>query len=151
MRRHDRQCSDPDFFDYVFATAETLFLAMLDGSRPYCLPLNFVRHDKIIYIHSAKNGHKIDLIRANPAVAFSLAVDVQIIPAQSTTLFKSVCGSGMASIVEDKREKGMALELLARRYHALCHVPAPEADINRVAIIRIDITNLEGKRNGIGV
>ena len=41
MRKQDRECLDPAFFDEVFSTADDLCLAMHDGEFPYVLPLNF--------------------------------------------------------------------------------------------------------------
>ena len=54
MRRTDRENSTEEFYDLVFAHAEEIFLAMNDGVYPYGVILNFVRKDKIIYLHSAK-------------------------------------------------------------------------------------------------
>ncbi len=146
MRRKDRECNDPQFIDYVFDKAEVMFLALMDGDRPYGLPVNFARAGDIIYIHSAPAGRKLDLIRQNPNVSFSLAADVEIVPEKSATYYKSVCGYGRARIVDNDAEKGEALNAIGRRYKALCQRPAPAKDIRRVAIIRIDMESITGKR-----
>lgn len=123
-----------------------MHLALMDGDYPYCLPVNFARVGSAIYIHSALEGHKLDCIRKKQHAAFSIALDVEIDREKSTTFYKSICGTGNARIVEDKQEKGMALDAIASRYGARCKRPAPEKDIRRVAIIRIDITGITGKR-----
>lgn len=147
MRRKDRECNESSFIDEVCDRAETMFLALMDGDYPYCLPVNFARAGNTIYIHSALTGHKLDCIRQKPHVSFSLAVDVEIVRHEATTCYKSVCGRGKASIVEDEKEKGAALDALASRYKAeKCQIPAPVKNINRVAIIRIDIEQITGKR-----
>ena len=38
--------------------------------QPYAVPLSYVFHDQCIYFHCATEGHKLDNIRANPAVSF---------------------------------------------------------------------------------
>ena len=43
-------------------------------------------------------------------------------------------------------EKRLALDSLAERYAARCPRPAPDANVRRVAVIRIDILSLTGKR-----
>lgn len=145
MRRKDREVNDPRFFEEVFNSAEIMFLALFDGQYPYCLPVNFAVTATSIYIHSALVGHKLDLICANPHIAFSLATAIEIDTAHATTYYKSVCGRGLASIVHDEWEKARALDLIGERYDALCQRPAPVAAIRRVAIIRIDIEALTGK------
>lgn len=145
MRRRDREQNSEEFFSAVFERAEVIFLAFRNGEFPYCLPFNFAREGGIIYIHSARDGQKLDCIRADGHVAFSLAIDMEIDRHNSTTYYKSVCGLGMASIVQDNREKRHALELIGSRYNAKCRMPATDSDAGRVAIIRIDIGALSGK------
>lgn len=148
MRRKDRECNDTAFLDAVLEGAEVLYLALIDPSgQPYCLPVNFVRVGRQLYIHSALTGRKLDCIASHGEVAFSTAIDIAIDRARSTTYYKSICGRGIASIVTDPEEKGRALDALGARYAALCQRPAPQRDIRRVAIIRIDIHQLTGKRS----
>ena len=146
MRKQNRECLDPAFFDEVFSTADDLCLAMHDGDFPYVIPLNFVRQGNIIYIHCALEGHKLDCINRNPNVAFTLAADVRIHQEKSTTYYKSVCGTGRAVLVEDPAEKGRALDALAQRYAARCPTPTPDAVLARTGVVRIDIVDMVGKR-----
>ena len=129
MRKQNRECLDPAFFDEVFSTADDLCLAMHDGDFPYVIPLNFVRQGNIIYIHCALEGHKLDCINRNPNVAFTLAADVRIHQEKSTTYYKSVCGTGRAVLVEDPAEKGRALDARGQqqRSRAIRHRPAISA------------------------
>lgn len=149
MRRKDREETSEEFFDEVFAAAEELFLAMNDEVCPYGVILNFARQGDVIYIHCAKSGKKLDLIRANGNVSFCLACGVKIDTLRATTYYKSVFGTGMATIVEKDEEKCRALDLLARRYNARCQVPADIKSANRVAIIKIVIESLTGKARKI--
>ncbi|WP_165065349.1 pyridoxamine 5'-phosphate oxidase family protein [Desulfovibrio sp. ZJ200] len=146
MRLRKRECAEQAFFDEVFGKAQELFLALNNNGCPYLIPLNFVRLGERIYLHSALEGTKLDLIRKDGRAAFSLVADVRIEREKSTTYYKSVCGTGHASVVEDAEEKRLALDSLAERYAARCPRPAPDANIRRVAIIRIDIASLTGKR-----
>lgn len=147
MRRKDRQREDREFFEDALARASEMFLALHDGQFPYCLPFNFAAEDGFIYIHSALSGKKMDLIRQNPHTGFALAVDVLINRELSTTYYKSICGCGIAEILEDEEEKAHALDLLGRKYKARCDVPASLASVRRTAIIRIRIVQLSGKAN----
>lgn len=145
MRRKDRARNDGQFFMDVTDKANILFLAFHKDAFPLCLPFNFARIDRKFYIHSAKEGSKLELIARNNHVGFSMAIDVAIDREKSTTYYKSVCGEGIALIVEDPAEKGVALDALAIKYNALCVRPATPQAIARVAIIRIDVLSFTGK------
>lgn len=147
MRLKKRERLDSKFFDDVLDKAEELFLAINDVEFPYIVPLNFAHNNGKIYIHSATEGTKLDLIRRDPKVSFSLAAEIVIDVRKSTTYYSSVCGRGIASIVEDREEKRLALDSIAMRYKALCPVPATDANVDRVAILRIDVLELTGKQS----
>lgn len=144
MRRHERECNDRDFIEAVLEKADVLFLAMLDHGAPYCIPVNYGLAQNSIYIHCAPEGLKLECIRLNPIVAFSAAVDIEIDPAKATTWYQSVAGRGLAAIITDECEKRDGLELIGRRYKALCRQPA---NLARVTIIRVTITEISGKRH----
>lgn len=147
MRRKDRFRDNEDFINKVLDEAESIYLAMMDGKYPYCIPLNFARADGHLYLHCAHEGHKLDLIAKDPHVAFSCAVDVIIDQAKYTTYFRSVCGRGQASMVEKVEEKCFALEAIGVKYAAACPRPCPPSAADRVAIVRIDIVDAWGKES----
>lgn len=147
MRRQDRENNDPEFVYNVLNKAETLVISMDNDGWPYCLPVNFALSGDCIYIHCALAGTKLDCIAKNNRLAFCAAIDIEIDQQHSTTYFRSVCGRAIGSLVEDEREKGHALDLLAEKYQALCQRPAPMAAIRRVGIIRLDIVEITGKQN----
>ncbi|MDE5831510.1 MAG: pyridoxamine 5'-phosphate oxidase family protein [Desulfovibrio sp.] len=145
MRRKDRENNSPEFFELVFDKAAIINIAFRDEPFPYCLPFNFGKIENKIYIHCAKEGRKLDLIRAHPEVAFNLAIDIRIDREKYTTYFKSVCGTGQASLVEDPAEKAAALDAIGEKYAALCPRPSPMSLLNRVSVIKIAILSLSGK------
>lgn len=145
MRRKEKLREDPEFFEFVFNSAEEIHMAFHDGEYPYCLPFNFAYAHSAIYIHCAREGHKLQCLKANPHVGFSLACQIEIDRRRNNTWFKSLCGKGMATVVTDDQEKRRALDLLARRYNSNCKIPATREMIDRVAIIRVDIVALTGK------
>lgn len=146
MRRKERERLEPEFMELVFNKSEEMCLAMLDDGWPYALYVNFAKSDNFLYIHCAPEGHKLDCIRKNPKIAFTLACDTKIDRENFTTYYKSVCGRGLATIVENKDEKARALELIGKRYKSLCP-PPNDAMTSRLSIIRIEITELTGKQS----
>lgn len=147
MRKAERACNDSDFFTQVLGKCDELFIAFNTGDFPYIIPVNFVYSGNALYFHCASEGTKLDLLTKDSRVAFSCAADVVIDIKKSTTYYSSVCGKGHAVLVEDAQEKIEALHLIAQRYAALCPHPAPLSVLEKVGIVRIDITALTGKRN----
>lgn len=149
MRRKDREQTDPAFFDKVLHDAETIWLSMKNGNdAPYVIPLNFVYHKGFLYIHCANEGLKLDLIRKDPCVGFAIATDIQVIREKSTTKYRSVCGSGKASILEDPEEKQAALMAIREHYTAQCTLPLSAERLAKIAVIQIAIEQMTGKAAG---
>lgn len=147
MRRKANECSTPEFFQLVLSQAEDLYLAINTEDFPYIIPINFVYVKGVLYLHCALEGTKLDLIARDNRVAFSTSIDVEIIREKATTLYKSVCGTGLASIITDKEEKRFALDCLGERYASICPRPSPDSALDRLCMVRIDILSMTGKQN----
>lgn len=151
MRRIDRACMDEEFFNDIFDRADTMYVAINGndkiGGYPYIIPVNFVKYKNKLYVHAAHEGLKLDLISNDSRAAFTITVDIEVDIQDKTTYYKSICGTGRIHIVNDDKEKGLALDKIAEHYKASCPVPAPKRDIDRVTIIGIEIENITGKRN----
>ncbi len=72
MRRSDREITDEKKIAEILDTAKILHLGMVDGGRPYVLPLHygyeFADGALVFYMHGAKEGRKLEVLRTNPAV-----------------------------------------------------------------------------------
>lgn len=147
MRQSQRECNTPEFFDEVFNRGEVLFLSLNTEGFPYGVPVNFVFLEGRLYFHCALEGVKLDLIRRDGRVGFVVAADIVIAREKSTTYYKSVCGTGRASLVENMDEKHHAIDALAERYGASCPRPTPDGALRHVAVVRIDIEAMTGKRH----
>jgi nitroimidazol reductase NimA-like FMN-containing flavoprotein (pyridoxamine 5'-phosphate oxidase superfamily) len=152
MRRSERAMSEADALALLIKEqVGVLSTASADGA-PYGVPLNycFVREDNAIFFHCALKGRKIDDIRSNPHVSFTVVGRNRIIPERLTTYYESVIVSGRASFVDDEEEK-------ERRFDQLCGHLTPDVEwrvdggckfLKAVAVVRIDIEGISGKKNG---
>lgn len=86
--------------------------------RPYGVPLSHVYDNGKLYFHSALAGLKIDLLRQNSNVSFTVIAQDEIHPETYTTYFRSVIAFGCVSIIDDESEKMRTLEILGRRCNA---------------------------------
>jgi hypothetical protein len=116
---------------------------------PYLTPLNYVYADNIIYFHSAPEGHKLENIKFNDRVCFSVVGRFRIIPEKFDTNYDSVVVFGKVGEVTDEEEKKKALMLLVNKYSKDYMDEGRqyiERSINRVSVFKIDIEHLTGKR-----
>ena len=145
MRRAERQVCDPEFIQQVLEEAQEIYLAFNTQDFPYIVPVNYVLYEGSLFFHSAYEGTKMDLLRADPRVAFSTAVDIHI--EKTTTRYRGVCGHGIAEIVEDANMKNAVLKAFAVRYKAPCVFPVPERMFTHTCVVRIDIKQISGKHS----
>ena len=59
MRRADKQITDSDELHRILDEALVLHLGMIDGERPYVVPLNFAREGDELWLHCAAEGRKL--------------------------------------------------------------------------------------------
>lgn len=118
-----------------------------DEGYPYSVPLSFVYHKEKIYFHSAKIGHKVDAIKANSKVSFSVIDEDTIVSAEYTTYFRSAIAFGKARITEgDERIEGF--KALVEKYSGDQPEDAKLKEImgcSGALIIAIDVEHITGK------
>lgn len=153
MRRKDRQITDLEAIRAILDKAKVLHLAMIDGDRPYVVPLNYgytLENGALtLYLHSAREGRKLDVLRQNDRVAFVLETNVsQVsggdIPCKYGEAYASVMGEGRAVLLTDSAEKMAALSILMKTQTGRTFSFTPEMT-DGVAVIRIDVDSFTAK------
>ena len=122
ITRREREITDIEEIIGILDRAKTAHIGMIDGARPYVVPMNYgytLEDGKLtLYLHGALKGRKIDVLRANPNVF--VEIDTDIVPfvgkvaCQYGVSYSSVMGEGVAEIVEDAAEKGEVLKRLMK-------------------------------------
>lgn len=170
MRRKDREVLGDENIAKIIEQCTTCHVAMTDdadASMPYVIPLSFGYSLKSgvleLYFHCAHVGKKLDCIRKNPNVAFSMCVENRIeihedVYCKSGRFYASVVGQGKAEIVEDSAEKRRGLSLLMERQAARApeHPSSAQSAVPHkfeftpeqaatVTVFKITSTNFTGK------
>lgn len=122
MRRFKQQLSNEESIKILCSTTSGVLSLCGQDMKPYGVPLSHVYHNGKIYFHCALNGYKLDLIKQNGNVCFSVIAQDEIHPERFTTYFRSVIAFGKIRIVSDESEKLHILELLGCR----CNPDDPE-------------------------
>lgn len=151
MRRKDREITDPGEMAAILESAPVCRLAMADGDKPYVIPLCFGFDGKTIYIHSAREGKKIDILRKNPRCCLEVDSTEGPLPDDNPCSwemqYQSVICTGTARFVDEPGEKSRALTCILAHYGGTEHVFS-EKELDRVCVIRIDIGEMTGKKHG---
>lgn len=153
MRRNDREVTDKNKIKEIISKSKILHLGLFDEIYPYIVPLHFgyeFSNDTIfLFVHGAKEGHKIDLINQNPNVCVEFECDVKQvsggdIPCRYGSEYASIIGRGKAEIVEDLQEKIKGLNLLMENQtgHSF---DFDEKMADSVAVIKITLNDYTAK------
>ena len=153
MRRKDREITNPEQIKSIIGETKILHLALFDGEYPYVVPLHYGYAVQtglpVFYMHGALEGHKLDLIRANPHICMELECRIQLIEAGENpcgygSAYASVIGRGTAEIVTDPEEKRRGLQLL------MLHQTGREFEISEamassVSVLRVTLDQISAK------
>jgi nitroimidazol reductase NimA-like FMN-containing flavoprotein (pyridoxamine 5'-phosphate oxidase superfamily) len=71
-----------------------------------------------------------------------------VAPCDWTVRYYSVIGFGRAYIVTDYEEKVTGLNAIMEHYSGVFAFQFPETKVKRVAVIRVDIDSMTGKKAG---
>lgn len=84
MTRRERQVTDEDHIRHILQSAKILHLGMVDGAEPYVVPMNYgylLEDGKLtLYLHGARRGRKLDILRINPNVFLKWNVMCSLLP-----------------------------------------------------------------------
>ena len=103
MCRKDQEVKDLSRIEAVIDRAPFCHLAFFDGEWSYVIPISFGYEPGHLYFHSAKEGKKVDIVKINSRVSFSMEVDTVPVPMPKTRSglvqpYRSVIGYGEASL-----------------------------------------------------
>ena len=152
MTKRERQITDETQIREILDTARVLYLGLAVDDEPYVVPMNYgytMEDGKLVmYLHSALQGKKLDMLRANGRVFFAL--DSGRVPFEGKVAcqyglsYSSVMGRGVATIVEDVEEKKHAMSVLMKTQTGREFV-FEDRLVSMVAVIRVDVSEYTAK------
>lgn len=154
MRRHEREITDRAELDAVLQKATVVQLAMVDEGSPYVVPMNFGFADGLLYLHCAKQGRKVDVLRRNPRVCFNLFTDEAIVPPATTagcnftSRYRSITGQGRVEFVEGDDAKRKALDIILAHYASGPFSYDPTA-VEKTCVLRVVVESMTGKKANV--
>lgn len=148
MRRKDKLKTYEENVQIMETCTNGIMSVIGDGGYPYGVPVSYAYSDGKIYFHCALEGHKLDAIKADPKVSFTVVGADNISPEKFTTTYKSVICFGKAEILESDADKQKALELIIEKYSkdfregGLDYI---KKMWDKTAVVQITVEHMSGK------
>lgn len=161
MRRKKDQITDESEILTIIEAAPYIHWGLSDKNSlyPYVVTTDYgyeaVDGVLTFFIHGAPAGRKLDLIRQDPHVGFSLEAETSLwVPPEAhnynySTTYRSVIGTAIAEIIADPGEKAHGLSLLLKREteETFTEAEFKERDLAHVKMIKCTVQHLSAKQH----
>lgn len=152
MRRSDKEIKDPQTIQKIFNEAEICRIALSDCDKPYIVPMNFGYEDNSLYLHSASEGYKIDILKNNNNVCFQMDIKTEMVKLKSPCnwgmKYLSLIGHGKADFIDNVSEKREALDIIMGKYSPDVSFEYSDEAVKKVLVIKVKIEDVTGKKSG---
>jgi len=152
MRRSDREITEKNELVNILEKGDSCHIALCDAATPYLVTMNygFEWNDSLkIYLHCAKEGKKIDIIKKNPKVCFSIDIGHELVVSEKACgwgmKYKSIVGFGTIEIIENDVEKIEGLNILMKHYSKDNDFKYEEKMLQATTLLKIKVTEITGK------
>ena len=146
MRRKDREVTNVAEIQAILDGCRTCHVAMQDLDELYVVPLSYGYEldssgKLLLYCHSAREGHKIDVLNRSPRVCFDISNEGELFlsetPCDAGYYFSSIIGWGRVVFVTEVAQKSHALSVLFRHQtgHAVDFTPQQAESVCVLKII----------------
>ena len=146
---------EPTFIDsrnemeQILREEELGYLGLAGEDQPYVVPLNYAYADGKILFHCAITGQKLDAIRHNPRVCFTVGRQTGEVRdhtgAPCHVDSDSVICYGRARLLDELEERAAALNAFNRRYRP--EAPdIPQDRVEQCMAVEITVTEMTGRQ-----
>ncbi|MCK4371216.1 MAG: flavin-nucleotide-binding protein [Promethearchaeota archaeon] len=151
MRRIEKEISNREELIEILKSGKYTIISLCKENEPYIITLSYGYDESkhALYFHCAKEGQKIDFIKANPHICGTVIEDNGYEDGCGQA-FRSIVFRGKMVIVEAFDEKKKGLDILINH---LEKDPNPiknkflkkENTYENLGMLRLDITDISGK------
>ncbi|HML05207.1 MAG TPA: pyridoxamine 5'-phosphate oxidase family protein [Methanobacterium sp.] len=154
MRRSDKEIKDKETIQWILKEALVCRIALCHDNKPYIIPMNFGFKDNCLYLHSATEGRKIDILKENNNICFEVDIKNEIVESENACnwgmKYYSLIGSGKAIFIEDIEEKKKSLDIIMQKYNEKDNKSSEysKSALDKTVVIKIELTEITGKKSG---
>jgi len=149
LRRKEKQITDQRLIREILLNNIICRVALLDGEKPYIIPMNYGYKDGSFYFHTAPEGKKLDLIKKNNNVCIEVTDSIELVTSDKAckygTKYRSVICTGTAHPVVEIAQKVEGLRIIMKQHTGNSDWEIPESAALNVTILKVDIETITGK------
>ena len=138
----------------IIDLCEVCYVSMVDeNNMPYVLPFNFGYENGVIYLHSAKTGKKIKILKAKPNVCIVFSTGHQIrfqhpdVACSYMMKYRSVQAFGEVEFIDDYDEKVKILNMVMKKYTGK-DFKYSKPSVDEVETFIVKVSQISGKEFG---
>ena len=154
MRRKDRKLTTKEELLDILENGKIVQIAFQDKNQPYIVTLNYgfywTNENPVLYFHCANEGRKIECIKFNPEVCFSISICDPFVKGENACnygmKYRSIVGYGKIRIVTDSEEKINGLNLIMKQYTGNNNWTYEDEMMNKTTVISLEVHEITGKR-----
>jgi len=151
MRRIEKEIKDKRDLIGILKGGKYTIISMCKENEPYVVALSYGYDEPkhALYIHCAKEGQKIDFIKANPYVC-GIVIEDNGYKEECGQTYRSVIFRGKMQTVEDLHEKKYGFDVLLNQLENDPKVTKnkffkKDTAYENSGMLRVDITDISGK------
>lgn len=152
MRRHDKEIKDPLIIEDILNRSELCRIGLVEDGMAYIVPMNYGYANGTIYMHSAPNGRKMEILKQNSRVSFEIEFSGDVVRRDEacrwTTKYRSIMGHGTVAIITDPEIKRYGMDIIMRKYGFEGEIKYDDASLSRMIILELKIDAVQGKQSG---
>lgn len=151
MRRTDREIESREEIDGIIRGSLVCRIALAMDDMPYIVPVSFGYDGVSIYIHTAKEGKKINHFRNSNNICFEFERNVKLFRDPENACkwsfsYESVIGFGKIHELESIKERESGLNKIMFQYSGKEWVFG-EDKLHDIRVWKIEIASMTGKRS----
>lgn len=149
MRRINREISLEDTKTLLEKEKRGVLSVNGDDGYPFAFPINFlyVEEEGKIYFHGAKEGYKVDSLKKNDKVCFTVFGNEHFKEGEWAPYVQSAVVFGRCRLIDDRELTTFKIRLLAEKYFPnKDEIEAEMASVDRAQLYEITIEHMTGKQ-----
>ena len=154
MRRKDREVTDFNQITTMMDGCDVCRLGLCENNTAYIVPLCFGytvddENHLTLYMHSASEGRKLDIIGQNSNVAFEMDTAHELFGHDTDACgygmrYQCIMGTGTARLIQNNDEKSAAFDHIMAHYTDK-RLPYKQQALSAASIIEIKVDSLSCK------
>lgn len=139
--------------DHLLYHAPLAFVAMVESTGPYVVPMNFAYAPGRLYLHTGP-GRKSAALTENPRVCIAISMDEEFekgpTPCEDGYAYQAVVVEGWAKLLEEHSEREEALRAIVAKYDpAAVDQPLDEAALAQTLVYAVIIDEFTYRRRPV--